>query len=137
LRVTVAVVHTGSRLVKLACGTKMRAFVLAPIAGRASGNAAAAAALAMKVRLFTVVFSRLVLAPWFSAVWPRYATEWRPLTNAGGKIASSTPRQSEGHGGPQESEWFRSLRACSPGQFLGERDGHRLLWRFVALARPC
>src|SRR5690349_1470147 len=57
LRVTVAVVHTGSRLVRLACGTKISVFVLAPMAGRASGNAAVAAAAARKARLFIVVSS--------------------------------------------------------------------------------
>src|ERR1700744_5719092 len=52
LRVTVAVVHTGSRLVRFACGTKISVLALPPIAGRASGEAAAKAALAMKARLF-------------------------------------------------------------------------------------
>src|SRR5579872_336490 len=67
-RVVIALVHTGSRLARGDCGTKMSVFAVPPMAGRAS---VAAAAPARKLRRFMMSDFRYV---------PEY--DRRPFQNA-------------------------------------------------------
>src|ERR1019366_5217621 len=69
LRVAVAVVHTGSRLVRLVCGTKIKVFALLPPLAAIAGRANAAAAPANKLRRFILVIPPLWQRPRHASVY--------------------------------------------------------------------